>query len=154
MRILRKENDQGAHGWHPGWEADLESFRKLYKGAGAATHHPEWGHFCTTHWATYSCGKLLKSYFTHGIHYIWLADNRNPRFITIQPFPQPGEGKSTRCYTNHGSSSLPKKTVSLDVEYIDRDKDHESKENQQNTLSSVKNGCGTVDAWWRRYISL
>ena len=67
---------------------NLESFKKLYKETGRCPYHPKmmlkviiYAYMNNI----YSCRKIEK-HLLRDIHYIWLAGNEHPDFITINRF--------------------------------------------------------------------
>ena len=76
----------------------------------------------------YSCRKIEK-HLLRDIHYIWLAGNERPDFITINRFRNRVKEEINNVFTQLVLVLADKGLISLDVEYIDGTK-IESKANK------------------------
>ena len=110
---------------------NLDSFNKLYKETGRCPYHPKmmlkvilYAYMNNV----YSCRKIEKL-LLRDIHYIWLAGNEQPDFITINRFRNRVKEEINNVFTQLVLILADKGFVSLDVEYIDGTK-IESKANK------------------------
>ena len=110
---------------------NLESFKKLYKETGRCPYHPKmmlkviiYAYMNNI----YSCRKIEK-HLLRDIHYIWLAGNEHPDFITINRFRNRVKEEINHVFTQLVLVLADKGFISLDVEYIDGTK-IESKANK------------------------
>ena len=110
---------------------NLESFKKLYKKTGRCPYHPKmmlkviiYAYLNNI----YSCRKIEK-HLLRDIHYIWLAGNEHPDFITINRFRNRVKEEINNVFTQLVLVLADKGFISLDVEYIDGTK-IESKANK------------------------
>lgn len=110
---------------------NLESFKKLYKETGRCPYHPKmmlkviiYAYMNNI----YSCRKIEK-HLRRDIHYIWLAGNEHPDFITINRFRNRVKEEINNVFTQLVLVLADKGFISLDVEYIDGTK-IESKANK------------------------
>ena len=110
---------------------NLESFKKLYKETGRCPYHPKmmlkviiYAYMNNI----YSCRKIEK-HLLRDIHYIWLAGNEHPDFITINRFRNRVKEEINNVFTQLVLVLADKGFISLDVEYIDGTK-IESKANK------------------------
>ena len=110
---------------------NLECFKKLYKETGRCPYHPKmmlkviiYAYMNNI----YSCRKIEK-YLLRDIHYIWLAGNEHPDFITINRFRNRVKEEINNVFTQLVLVLADKGFISLDVEYIDGTK-IESKANK------------------------
>ena len=110
---------------------NLESFKKLYKETGRCPYHPKmmlkviiYAYMNNI----YSCRKIEK-HLLRDIHYIWLASNEHPDFITINRFRNRVKEEINNVFTQLVLVLANKGFISLDVEYIDGTK-IESKANK------------------------
>ena len=110
---------------------NLDCFKKLYKETGRCPYHPKmmlkvilYAYMNNV----YSCRKIEKL-LLRDIHYIWLAGNEQPDFITINRFRNRVKDEINNVFTQLVLILADKGFVSLDVEYIDGTK-IESKANK------------------------
>ena len=110
---------------------NLESFKKLYKETGRCPYHPKmmlkviiYAYMNNI----YSCRKIEK-HLRRDIHYIWLAGNEHPDFITINRFRNRVKEEINNVFTQLVLVLADKGFISLDVEYINGTK-IESKANK------------------------
>ena len=109
----------------------LEGFNKLYKETGRCPYHPKmmlkviiYAYMNNI----YSCRKIEKL-LLRDIHYIWLAGNEHPDFITINRFRNRVKEEINNVFTQLVLVLADKGFISLEVEYIDGTK-IESKANK------------------------
>ena len=109
----------------------LEGFNKLYKETGRYPYHPKmmlkviiYAYMNNI----YSCRKIEKL-LLRDIHYIWLAGNEHPDFITINRFRNRVKEEINNVFTQLVLVLADKGFISLNVEYIDGTK-IESKANK------------------------
>ncbi len=111
---------------------NLESFKKLYKETGRCPYHPKMMLkviiYAYMNNNIYSCRKIEK-HLLRDIHYIWLAGNEHPDFITINRFRNRVKEEINNVFTQLVLVLADKGFISLDVEYIDGTK-IESKANK------------------------
>ncbi|KAB4337239.1 IS1182 family transposase [Bacteroides thetaiotaomicron] len=110
---------------------DLKDFRKLYKEKGRCPYHPKmmlkviiYAYMNNI----YSCRKI-EGQLQRDIHYIWLAAQERPDFITINRFRNRVKNEINNIFTQIVLVLADKGFVTLDVEYIDGTK-IESKANK------------------------
>ena len=110
---------------------DLSSFKKLYRERGRCAYHPKmmlkiilYAYINNI----YSCRKIEKQ-VCRDIHYIWLADQERPDFITINRFRNRVKNEINNIFTQLVLLLADKGFITLDVEYIDGTK-IESKANK------------------------
>ncbi len=110
---------------------NLESFKKFYKETGRCPYHPKmmlkviiYAYMNNI----YSCRKIEK-HLLRDIHYIWLAGNEHPDFITINRFRNRVKEEINNVFTQLVLVFADTGFISLDVEYIDGTK-IESKANK------------------------
>ena len=131
---------------------NLESFRKLYKECGRSPYHPRMmsRSFCMPIWTTSTpCWKIEKSFTVTSIISGW-PDMRNRISLPSTVSATGEEGNQRGVYANR-SSSFFQRLHQPEWEYIDGTK-IESKANKY-TFVWRKRLSGTVNAWWRRYMS-
>ena len=89
----------------------------------------------------YSCRKIEK-HLLRDIHYIWLAGNEHPDFITINRFRNRVKEEINNVFTQLVLVLADKGFISLDVEYIDGTK-IESKANKYTFVwrKTVERNC-------------
>ena len=100
---------------------NLESFRKLYKECGRSPYHPKmmlkvilYAYMNNV----YSCRKIEKL-LLRDIHFIWLAGNEKPDFITINRFRNRVKDELDNVFTQLVLLLAERGFISLEVEYID-----------------------------------
>ena len=110
---------------------NLDNFKKLYKETGRSAYHPKmmlkviiYAYMNNI----YSCRKIEKL-LSRDIHYIWLAGNEHPDFITINRFRNRVKEEINNVFTRLVLVLAHKGSIRLDVEYIDGTK-IESKANK------------------------
>ena len=110
---------------------DLKDFRKLYKEKGRCPYHPKmmlkviiYAYMNNI----YSCRKI-EGQLQRDIHYIWLAAQERPDFITINRFRNRVKNEINNIFTQIVLVLADKGFVTLEVEYIDGTK-IESKANK------------------------
>ena len=110
---------------------DLENFRKLYKESGRSAYHPKmmlkvilYAYMNNV----YSCRKIEKL-LLRDIHFMWLAGNEKPDFITINRFRNRVKDELDNVFTQLVLLLAERGFISLEVEYIDGTK-IESKANK------------------------
>ena len=110
---------------------DLKDFRKLYKEKGRCPYHPKmmlkviiYAYMNNI----YSCRKIEKQ-LQRDIHYIWLAAQERPDFVTINRFRNRVKNEINNIFTQIVLILAEKGFITLDVEYIDGTK-IESKANK------------------------
>ena len=110
---------------------DLKDFKKLYKEKGRCPYHPKmmlkiilYAYMNNI----YSCRKIEKA-VQRDIHYIWLAAQERPDFVTINRFRNRVKNEINNIFTQVVLVLADKGFITLDVEYIDGTK-MESKANK------------------------
>ena len=110
---------------------DLKDFRKLYKEKGRCPYHPKmmlkiilYSYMNNV----YSCRKIERQ-IQRDIHYIWLAAQERPDFVTINRFRNRVKNEINNIFTQVVLVLAEKGFITLDVEYIDGTK-IESKANK------------------------
>ena len=110
---------------------DLKDFKKLYKEKGRCPYHPKmmlkiilYAYMNNI----YSCRKIEKA-VQRDIHYIWLAAQERPDFVTINRFRNRVKKEINNIFTQVVLVLSDKGFITLDVEYIDGTK-IESKANK------------------------
>ena len=100
---------------------NLDCFKKLYKETGRCAYHPKmmlkviiYAYMNNI----YSCRRIEKL-LLRDIHFIWLAGNEKPDFITINRFRNRVKDEIGNVFTQLVLILAEKGFVSLDVEYID-----------------------------------
>lgn len=110
---------------------DLKDFKKLYHERGRCPYHPKmmlkiilYAYMNNI----YSCRKIEKA-VQRDIHYIWLAAQERPDFVTINRFRNRVKNEINNIFTQVVLVLADKGLITLDVEYIDGTK-IESKANK------------------------
>ena len=110
---------------------DLKDFQKLYRERGRCAYHPKmmlkiilYAYMNNI----YSCRKIEKS-VRRDIHFIWLAAQERPDFVTINRFRNRVKNEINNIFTQAVLLLADRGFISLDVEYIDGTK-IESKANK------------------------
>ena len=110
---------------------DLKDFKKLYKEKGRCPYHPKmmlkiilYAYMNNI----YSCRKIEKA-VQRDIHYIWLAAQERPDFVTINRFRNRVKSEINNIFTQVVLVLADQGFITLDVEYIDGTK-IESKANK------------------------
>ena len=110
---------------------DLSEFKKLYRERGRCPYHPKmmlkvilYAYMNNI----YSCRKIEKA-VQRDIHYIWLAAQERPDFITINRFRNRVKKEINNIFTQVVLLLAERGFITLDVEYIDGTK-IESKANK------------------------
>ena len=110
---------------------DLREFRKLYREKGRCPYHPKmmlklilYAYMNNV----YSCRKIEKA-VRRDIHYIWLAAQERPDFVTINRFRNRVKNEINNIFTQVVLLLAGRGFITLDVEYIDGTK-IESKANK------------------------
>ena len=110
---------------------DLKDFKKLYREKGRCPYHPKmmlkiilYAYMNNI----YSCRKIEKAVL-RDIHYIWLAAQERPDFVTINRFRNRVKNEINNIFTQVVLVLADKGFITLDVEYIDGTK-IESKANK------------------------
>ncbi|GFI13100.1 hypothetical protein IMSAGC008_00628 [Muribaculaceae bacterium] len=110
---------------------DLREFRKLYREKGRCPYHPKmmlkvilYAYMNNI----YSCRKIEKA-VRRDIHYIWLAAQERPDFVTINRFRNRVKNEINNIFTQVVLVLADQGFITLDVEYIDGTK-IESKANK------------------------
>ena len=110
---------------------DLSEFKKLYREKGRCPYHPKmmlkiilYAYMNNI----YSCRKIEKS-VQRDIHYIWLAAQERPDFVTINRFRNRVKKEINNIFTQVVLLLADRGFITLDVEYIDGTK-IESKANK------------------------
>lgn len=110
---------------------DLKNFRKLYKEKGRCPYHPKmmlkiilYAYMNNI----YSCRKIERQ-VQRDIHYIWLAAQERPDFVTINRFRNHVKNEINNIFTQVVLLLAERGFITLDVEYIDGTK-IESKANK------------------------
>ena len=104
---------------------DFKDFRKLYKEKGRCPYHPKmmlkviiYAYMNNI----YSCRKIEKQ-LQRDIHYIWLAAQERPDFVTINRFRNRVKNEINNIFTQIVLVLADKGFITLDVEYIGRHQD-------------------------------
>ena len=110
---------------------DLKDFKKLYKEKGRCPYHPKmmlkiilYAYMNNI----YSCRKIERV-VQRDIHYIWLAAQERPDFVTINRFRNRVKNEINNIFTQVVLLLAERGFITLDVEYIDGTK-IESKANK------------------------
>lgn len=110
---------------------DLKEFKKLYREKGRCPYHPKmmlkvilYAYMNNI----YSCRKIEKA-VQRDIHYIWLAAQERPDFVTINRFRNRVKKEINDIFTQVVLLLAERGFITLDVEYIDGTK-IESKANK------------------------
>lgn len=110
---------------------DLSEFKKLYREKGRCAYHPKmmlkiilYAYMNNI----YSCRKIEKA-VQRDIHYIWLAAQERPDFVTINQFRNRVKSEINNIFTQTVLVLAERGFITLDVEYIDGTK-IESKANK------------------------
>lgn len=110
---------------------DLNEFKKLYRERGRCPYHPKmmlkvilYAYMNNI----YSCRKIEKA-VQRDIHYIWLAAQERPDFVTINRFRNRVKNEINNIFTQVVLLLAERGFITLDVEYIDGTK-IESKANK------------------------
>ena len=110
---------------------DLSEFKKLYRETGRCAYHPKmmlkiilYAYMNNI----YSCRKIEKA-VQRDIHYIWLAAQERPDFVTINRFRNRVKSEINNIFTQTVLVLAERGFITLDVEYIDGTK-IESKANK------------------------
>ncbi len=110
---------------------DLKDFKKLYREKGRCPYHPKmmlklilYAYMNNI----YSCRKIEKA-VQRDIHYIWLAAQERPDFVTINRFRNRVKSEINNIFTQVVLVLADQGFITLDVEYIDGTK-IESKANK------------------------
>lgn len=110
---------------------DLSEFRKLYRERGRCPYHPKmmlkiilYAYMNNI----YSCRKIERA-VRRDIHYIWLAAQERPDFVTINRFRNRVKEEINNIFTRIVLLLADRGFITLDVEYIDGTK-IESKANK------------------------
>lgn len=110
---------------------DLREFKKLYRERGRCPYHPKmmlkvilYAYMNNV----YSCRKIERQ-VRRDIHYIWLAAQERPDFVTINRFRNRVKKEIDNIFTQVVLILAEKGFITLDVEYIDGTK-IESKANK------------------------
>ena len=110
---------------------DLKEFKKLYRERGRCPYHPKmmlkliiYAYMNNI----YSCRKIEKV-VQRDIHYIWLAAQERPDFVTINRFRNRVKNEINNIFTQIVLLLADRGFITLDVEYIDGTK-IESKANK------------------------
>ncbi len=110
---------------------DMREFRKLYREKGRCPYHPKmmlklilYAYMNNV----YSCRKIEKA-VRRDIHYIWLAAQERPDFVTINRFRNRVKNEINNIFTQVVLLLAGRGFITLDVEYIDGTK-IESKANK------------------------
>ncbi|MCI6671929.1 MAG: IS1182 family transposase [Prevotella sp.] len=110
---------------------DLHDFKKLYRERGRCAYHPKmmlkvilYAYMNNI----YSCRKIEKQ-LQRDIHYIWLAAQERPDYVTINRFRNRVKNEINSIFTQLVLLLADRGFISLDVEYIDGTK-IESKANK------------------------
>ncbi len=110
---------------------DLKDFKKLYKEKGRCPYHPKMMLKVILHAYMnniYSCRKIERQ-VQRDIHYIWLAAQERPDFVTINRFRNRVKKEINNIFTQIVLLLAERGFITLDVEYIDGTK-IESKANK------------------------
>ena len=110
---------------------DLKEFKKLYRERGRCPYHPKmmlkiilYAYMNNI----YSCRKIERQ-VQRDIHYIWLAAQERPDFVTINRFRNRVKKEINNIFTQVVLLLAERGFITLDVEYIDGTK-IESKANK------------------------
>ena len=110
---------------------DLKEFKKLYRERGRCAYHPKmmlkiilYAYMNNI----YSCRKIERQ-VQRDIHYIWLASQQRPDFVTINRFRNRVKNEINNIFTQVVLLLADRGFITLDVEYIDGTK-IESKANK------------------------
>ncbi len=110
---------------------DLKEFKKLYRERGRCPYHPKmmlkiilYAYMNNI----YSCRKIERQ-VRRDIHYIWLAAQERPDFVTINRFRNRVKNEINNIFTQVVLLLADRGFITLDVEYIDGTK-IESKANK------------------------
>ena len=110
---------------------DMREFRKLYREKGRCPYHPKmmlklilYAYMNNV----YSCRRIEKA-VQRDIHYIWLASQERPDFVTINRFRNRVKNEINNIFTQVVLLLAERGFITLDVEYIDGTK-IESKANK------------------------
>ena len=110
---------------------DLKDFKKLYRERGRCPYHPKmmlkiilYAYMNNI----YSCRKIERV-VQRDIHYIWLAAQERPDFVTINRFRNRVKGEINNIFTQVVLLLAERGFITLDVEYVDGTK-IESKANK------------------------
>ena len=110
---------------------DLREFKKLYRERGRCPYHPKmmlkiilYAYMNNV----YSCRRIEKA-VQRDIHYIWLASQERPDFVTINRFRNRVKNEINNIFTQVVLLLAERGFITLDVEYIDGTK-IESKANK------------------------
>ena len=110
---------------------DLREFKKLYRERGRCAYHPKmmlkvilYAYMNNI----YSCRKIERA-VQRDIHYIWLAAQERPDFVTINRFRNRVKNEINNIFTQTVLLLAERGFITLDVEYIDGTK-IESKSNK------------------------
>ena len=110
---------------------DLKEFKKLYREKGRCAYHPKmmlklilYAYMNNI----YSCRKIEKV-VQRDIHYIWLASQERPDFVTINRFRNRVKNEINDIFTQVVLLLAERGFITLDVEYVDGTK-IESKANK------------------------
>ena len=110
---------------------DLKEFKKLYRERGRCPYHPKmmlkiilYAYMNNV----YSCRKIERQ-VQRDIHYIWLAAQERPDFVTINRFRNRVKKEINNIFTQVVLLLAERGFITLDVEYIDGTK-MESKANK------------------------
>lgn len=110
---------------------DLKEFKKLYSECGRCAYHPKmmlkiilYAYMNNI----YSCRKIERA-VQRDIHYIWLAAQERPDFVTINRFRNRVKKEINNIFTQMVLLLAERGLITLDVEYIDGTK-IESKANK------------------------
>lgn len=100
---------------------DLKEFKKLYSERGRCPYHPKmmlkiilYAYMNNI----YSCRKIEKA-VQRDIHYIWLAAQERPDFVTINRFRNHVKKEINNIFTQTVLLLAERGLITLDVEYID-----------------------------------
>ena len=112
-------------------ELNLKEFKKLYRERGRCSYHPKmmlkiilYAYMNNI----YSCRKIERQ-VQRDIHYIWLAAQERPDFVTINRFRNRVKNEINNIFTQVVLKLAEHGFITLDVEYIDGTK-IESKANK------------------------
>ena len=110
---------------------DLKEFKKLYRERGRCPYHPKmmlkvilYAYMNNV----YSCRRMEKA-VQRDIHYIWLASQERPDFVTINRFRNRVKNEINNIFTQVVLLLAERGFITLDVEYVDGTK-IESKANK------------------------
>ncbi len=100
---------------------DLREFKKLYRERGRCPYHPKmmlkiilYAYMNNV----YSCRKIERQ-VQRDIHYIWLASQERPDFVTINRFRNRVKKEINNIFTQVVLLLAERGFITLDVEYID-----------------------------------